>query len=102
MEVPAVKTPLFVNPPRKVMASLIVLFHVPLAVTIVRPVNIFVPDVLAKVRFPSIVEVPVTVMVVALRVFVVPDVTERFEPTLSIPVAEPLIVDPDSVKAVMP
>ena len=69
---------------------------------VVRPVNILVPDVLAKVRFPSIVEVPVTVIVVALRVFVVPEVTDRFDPTLSIPVEEPLIVDPDSVNAVMP
>ena len=84
------------------MASLMVLFHVPFAVIVVRPVNIFVPDVLEKVRLPSIVEVPVIVIVVALRVFVVPEVTDRFDPTLSIPVEEPLIVEPAKVNAVMP
>lgn len=69
---------------------------------VVCPTKILVPVVLAKTKLPLIVVVPFIVIVVALRVLVVPAVTVRFDPTERIPVLDPLMVEPESVKLVIP
>ena len=82
MPVPAVKVPLFVIPPLNIKAELPELFHVPPAFIVKSPLKVFVPVLLAKIIVPSARVVPVIVIVDALNVFVVPEVTDKFVPTL--------------------
>ena len=102
--VPAVKVPLLlVTPPRKLIAEFPELFQIPPEFMITKPAKVFVPVVLAKDIVPLTLVVPVTVIVTALKVFVVSaDTVRPPAPTLKFPVAEPPNVEPESVILEMP
>ena len=82
--VPAVKVPLLVIPPRKVIGELLELFQVPPAATVTRPVKVLAPVAEEMVKFPlaplPTVVVPVTVRAKPAAVKVVPSPTARLPP----------------------
>ncbi|MNQ93540.1 hypothetical protein D3C85_1090120 [compost metagenome] len=61
--VPAVKVPLFVIPPLKLISALILLVQLPPVFTVIKPSNLFVPAVAPIVKVPDIDVVPLTVKV---------------------------------------
>jgi hypothetical protein len=65
------------------------------------PTKVFDPALLAMVSVPSIAEVPLTLRVAGLMVFVVPELTTSAPFTVIPPLLEPLSVEPDKVSDVI-